>query len=324
MNSRLLTILLTLAALSFTACGGGDDDGDGGGSTKPDTNANTNKNNTTKSSYATNIEMPHLMSGSDYILLTKTSSDIGLNYTIEWDCQKRAQRWTCWSWTKANNYKGWTRNSWAGTKWMGQTWTDDPFQPDPDLAAAYRTELSEYSNTGYNRGHMCASEDRICSMEVNGQTFFLTNMHPQIYNFNGKVWATMENKVRSWRDATTSNGGTLYVCKGGTIGDIYVDGVAQDGVLKYNPETARNNADLGMKLIVPKYFFMVVLKQLASGGYTGMAFWAEHKPDDSTNLTPYMKTIDEVEALTGYDFFCNLPDAVENSVESTLTTSEWK
>lgn len=49
-----------------------------------------------------------------------------------------------------------------------------------------------------------------------------------------------------------------------------------------------------------------------------MAFWAEHKPDNSSDLQRYMITINELEARTGYDFFCNFPDNIEEGVEDTL------
>lgn len=307
--------MLLVAALAMSACGDDDDTGKGG-------ELNRNANTTEKSQYATRIEMPKVQKGNNYLLLTKTDDQYGVNYTIEWDCMKRAQRWTCWEWTKQNSVKGWARKNWEGATWMGRVWHDDPFIADPEIPSEYRTELSDYSGSGYNRGHICASEDRICSMNVNGETFFLSNMHPQVYNFNGKVWANMESKVRSWRDNTINAGGTMYICKGGTISDVMLNGKTQTGVLSKNPETGRSNE--GMRMPVPKYFFMAIIKKTASGVYSGMAFWAEHKADSSTNLTPYMITINELEARTGFDFFCNLPDGIEESVEGVLTPTEWK
>lgn len=308
--------IIVMLCMALVSCGDDGDIKDGG-----ETSNNVNANTTEKSHYATRMEMPKVEKGNNYLLLVKEDGSIGVNFIVEWDCVKRAQRWTCWHWTSQNNFKNWDRNKWDnGATFNGYGGMGDPFQPDMAVPSAYRSELSDYS--GYNRGHICASEDRICSQNVNGQTFFLSNMHPQVYNFNGKVWATMEGRVRNWRDAVTRNGGEMFVCKGGTIYDVTFNGKKETGVLVKNPENGRSNE--GMRIPVPKYFFMAVLKKTSSGTYAAMAFWAEHKPDDSKDLTPYMITVDELEKRTGYDFFCNLPDNVENSVESILTTSEWR
>lgn len=306
---------LCLLTIFLSACG---DDNE----TTGDLSTNVNANTTAKSTYATNIEVPHVENGTNYLIITKTDPGIGVVYSLEWDCMRRAQRWTCWQWTKTNSTKGWERKNWDGATWMGTKWTGDPFQPDPDIPEAYRTELTDYRSTGYDRGHICASEDRICSMDVNGQTFFLSNMHPQINSFNAAVWATMESRVRTWRDAVVNNGGTMYICKGGTIGDVNINGIRKSGVLDKNPSTGRSNE--GLRMPVPKYFFMAILKRTAAGVYQAMAFWAEHKPDNSKDLTKYMITVNELESRTGYDFFCNLPDKIEESVEGMVNSEEWK
>lgn len=309
MPSNLLPAMLLMLATVMGACS------DDNNNNTPSGPVNQNANDVSKSQYATRIEMPRLHQGNNYLILTRVDNEIGVNYSIEWDCINKAQRWTCWEWTKANNKKGWERGNWkAGTTWDGKSWNADPFQPDPEIPSQYRTELSDYKGSGYDRGHICASEDRICSQNVNGQTFYLSNMHPQINGFNAAVWAKMESKVRTWRDGVTSNGGSLYVCKGGTLYDVTINGKKTAGVLTH----------IGNNVPVPKYFFMAVVKKTVSGLYTGMAFWAEHKKDNSTDLTPYMITINELESRTGYDFFCNLPDNIEESMEGMLTTSEWK
>ncbi len=313
---NLLYFFFLLLPFAVTSCGDDTDDG------TPGKNENSNANTAEKGQYATNYEMPRVQKGNNYILITRTDDEIGVNYSIEWDCVSRAQRWSCWEWSKSNSYKDWVRSNWdRGVKWQGQFWDGDPFQADPEIPAEWRTELDDYRRTGYDRGHICASEDRICSMNVNGQTFYLSNMHPQINSFNAKVWATMEGRLRVWRDAITSKGGTMYVCKGGTIYDVTINGKTQPGTLEKNPGTGATNENLRMP--VPKYFFMAVVKKSATGFYSGMAFWAEHKPDNSSDLQRYMITINELEARTGYDFFCNFPDNIEEGVEGYLEPTEW-
>ena len=308
-NKTVMAMFFGITTMSFlAACGGDDEGGNAAGN-------NVNANDTQKSPHALRLEMPRVQPGNNYQLIVKYDDEIGVNYIIEWDKTKRAQRWTCWQWTKSNNFKGWERKKWQdGVQWNGQKWYGDPFHEDSEIDANYRSLLTDYKSSGYDRGHICASEDRICSMNVNGQTFSLANMQPQINGFNAQVWAKMEAKVRTWAQTTTNNNGVLYVCKGGTINDVNLNGKKESGT----------TGMIKNSIPIPKYFFMAVLKQTKENTYSAVAFWAEHKKDNSSNLTPYMISIDELEARTGYDFFCNLPDNIEQAVEGRLNTGEWK
>ncbi len=296
----------------LSACGNDPADDDKKGTTDA---TNVNKNiveGTSKPEEALRVEVPHLADGRKLVLV-KYSPGFGLNYIVEWDCDKKAQRWSCWEWDDTNSSKGWDRYNWRSAKgvtWQGTTWYYDPFQPDPDIPSQYRSELEDYSGTGYNRGHICASEDRIYNQDVNGQTFYLSNMQPQIYDFNGGVWRNMEKQVRKWNDRSYRD--TLWVCKGGTIGNVYIDGKEQSGVITNSK----------MNIPVPKYFFMAIVSK-KNNSYKGMAFWAEHKANSDTSLAKYMVSIDKLEEMTGIDFFCNLPDQIENSVEKMDSPISW-
>lgn len=305
-----MTVLASLLILS--ACGNDTEEDSKKGSVDV---TNVNKNvvtGTSKPEEALRMEVPHLADGRKLVLVRKTEA-YGVNYIVEWDCDKKAQRWSCWEWDETNSVKGWNRNNWrskSGITWQGATWTYDPFQPDPDIPSQYRSELEDYRGTGYQRGHICASEDRICNQDVNGQTFYLSNMHPQIGGFNTGVWVNMENQVRRWN--TKDQRDTLWVCKGGTIGNVYIDNKEQSGVIN----------DSRMNIPVPKYFFMaLVLKK--SGSYKGLAFWVEHKENSDSSLAKYVVSIDKLEEMTGIDFFCNLPDQVEKSVEAMNSPISW-
>lgn len=305
-----MTVLASLLILS--ACGNDTEEDSKKGSVDV---TNVNKNvvtGTSKPEEALRMEVPHLADGRKLVLVRKTEA-YGVNYIVEWDCDKKAQRWSCWEWDETNSVKGWNRNNWrskSGITWQGATWTYDPFQPDPDIPSQYRSELEDYRGTGYQRGHICASEDRICNQDVNGQTFYLSNMHPQIGGFNTGVWVNMENQVRRWN--TKDQRDTLWVCKGGTIGNVYIDNKEQSGVIN----------DSRMNIPVPKYFFMaLVLKK--NGSYKGLAFWVEHKENSDSSLAKYVVSIDKLEEMTGIDFFCNLPDQVEKSVEAMNSPISW-
>ena len=217
----------------------------------------------------------------------------GLNYSVEWDTSKKSQRWSCFQWYNSNSVGGGART--------------DVFLDDPDLPQnlGWSIKNSPYSGSGYDRGHIVASADRLCSLKMNEQTFYLTNMQPQKNKFNAGVWAKMENHVRTWNKSSFRD--TLYVCKGGTIDHA-------DQIL----ETTWKG------LLVPRYFFMAVLCR-DSKGYKAMAFWVEHLNEDRSadNLKDYVITIDELEELTGIDFFCNLPDDIENKVEAQYAPNAW-
>ena len=256
------------------------------------------------------LEVPQRKSGNNQIFLTHATDAYGINMYIEWDCGKKSQRWTAYKMYNANSVKNWNRDLWkyeTDNEWVVKNNYRDPFQPDPKLPASVRTELEHYQGSGYNRGHICPSADRLCSKEANEQTFYLSNMQPQVYGFNGGVWLAMENKLRVWN--TPSFRDTLYVVKGGTIDKpTHILEITSKG------------------LLVPKYFYMAVLcknKDQAQGGYKAMAFWAEHKPNSDKSLKKYMISVDELEQRTGINFFPNLPDDIEQQVEANLVPAVW-
>ena len=82
---------------------------------------------------------------------------------------------------------------------MGKKWSGDPFQKDPEVDADCQPPVSkEFSGSGYDRGHIVASEDRVYCQDANGQTFYMTNMYPQMHNFNAGIWEDMEKLVRNF------------------------------------------------------------------------------------------------------------------------------
>ena len=256
----------------------------------PDTipSGNINKNTNPK---ALLLEYPKLKEGSDQLLVIHSTQELGITYSLEWDCTKKSQRWTCFE-----MHNGLPDNN------VGRSGS---FREDPDIPSKYRTTLSQYSGSGFSRGHMCASSDRQTTTEQNSQTFYLSNMHPQYQNHNGNLWQALETQVQSW-DKTNFRD-TLYVVKGGTIDK-------SDQIL-----TTTSSG-----LLVPKYFFMAILC-VKNGAYKAVAFWTEHTNTAIKKAKPkdYAISIDELEQKTGIDFFCNLPDDIENAVEKSYTPADW-
>lgn len=304
---KLLKVLsLLILTTLVVAC----NDDDEGGSTSFSGNKNKNI-----ARYA-GLEFPRISNGNSTVI-THNTPQYGVTYSLEWDHDLKAQRWTAFYFTKTNKVKNWARNNWYGAKWDGKTWNGDPFQKDPDVPANEQPSVTgEFSGssfpdkgfTYFQRGHICASEDRVASMDANGQTYYMTNMFPQGGEFNSGIWSKMEAFVRNdWGRKITGND-TLFVVKGGTID-------REDYIL------CRTRSGF----IVPRFFFMALLLK-RNNSYQAMAFWVEHLSSDHSNdkLGDYVISIRELEQKTsthegrndGIDFFCNLPDDIENSVET--------
>ena len=172
------------------------------------------------------------------------------------------------------------------------------FREDSALPAACRSTLDDYRGSGYSRGHLCPSGDRLCSKEQNSQTFLLSNMQPQLQSHNGGVWANLEGKVRRWGERFD----TLYVVKAATID--------KDNIMTRTPSG----------LIVPRYFYMALLGYTkATNSYQAIGIWSPHAGGSTTEYI----SVSELEKRTGIDFFCNLPDAIEQKVESSFDQKYW-
>ena len=140
----------------------------------------------------------------------------------------------------------------------------------------------------------------------------MTNMQPQIGEFNGGIWADMEAKIRNFLTYNMSTqaayaNDTMYVCKGGTIDK-------SEQILGYTKN----------RFIVPKYFFAAVMIKNKSG-HKAIGFWFEHKKDypSTEKLSAHIVNIAKLEELTGIDFFCNLPDDEERLIENVNITQSY-
>lgn len=231
-------------------------------------------------------------------IIVKRTENFGITYSVEWDNAKIANRWTCYQLHEGNTMSTVSRH--------------DDFKSDSEVAVS--AELADYNNSGYSRGHLCPSADRLCSTEQNKQTFYLTNMQPQYQSHNGGLWSRLETLVRDYAtndEFTSLHCDTMYVVKAATITDkVTINDEEVDGVY------AEKCND---RLLVSKYFYMALLHyNKATDTYHAMAFWTDHLSTTQSvaNLADYAISIDELEKRTGIDFFCNLPDVVEDEVEA--------
>lgn len=325
-------IFALVAAMTFSACGtddslqfyfpdnGGNTGGSTGGDNTPgiSTNkANQNMNMPTAimpevvKKAINGLEFPKIKGGSSYVVTHM--ADNAVNFSSEWDDNIQSQRWTCYFYCESN----------IKNNNIGRT---DNFINDPDMAKYYPgiTEFAEtpYKYSGYDRGHLIASHERQVSVASNKQTFYFTNMQPQYSTFNQSkgIWAAMEQqnlkKNISGRD-------TLFVVKGGTIenGNV-IEYVKNRNHIKPSEYVKQPHDGY---IPVPKYFFVAFLekkynKDTDKFTYNAFGYWFPHvdKVFDSKNdkLVNYIVNIKTLEDRTGIDFFCNLPDNIEQEVEN--------
>ncbi|MBR4897168.1 MAG: DNA/RNA non-specific endonuclease [Prevotella sp.] len=275
-------------------------------------NANAKAFSMTDFPEAYRLEYPHLnnnVSATGTVdncqVIVKRTQDYGITYSLEWDNAKIANRWTCYELHAGNS--------------MSTTDRNDDFKADPEVAVS--STLNDYKGSGFSRGHLCPSADRLCSVEQNKQTFFLTNMQPQYQSHNGGLWSRLETEVRDYAtndSKTQSHCDTLYIVKAATITDkVTINDTEVDGVY-----AERCNG----RLLVPKYFYMALLHyNKETDTYQALAFWTDHIDTNQSvaYLGDYAITIDELERRTGIDFFCNLPDEIEDAVEATINLDFW-
>ena len=171
------------------------------------------------------------------------------------------------------------------------------FQADMDVPAP-RAEDSDYYGSGYDRGHMCPAADNKYSERAMEESFLFTNMCPQNGNLNRGDWNEMEQACRRW---AKSYGGVYIVC-----GPILYKG---------KHKTIGKN-----KVVVPEAFFKVVLRTGDNPKAIGFIY---KNAEGNRPKGDYVNTVDEVERITGIDFFPSLPDDVETKVEATADIADW-
>lgn len=251
------------------------------------------------SGYAGMLEIPALKGGSMNQFITHTTKRNGKDYptySLEYSYKYKHSYWIAY---RFDNTTG------------GSVGRNDAYKPDPELPSQYAARHSDYTKSGYTRGHLCASSDRQYSKEANQQTFYMSNISPQLgngFNQSGSAWNTGEDKVQKWGYDISKATDTLYVVKGGTIGEDMIKGYIKNGIA------------------IPKYFFMAVLFR-SGDNYKAIGFYMPHEnlKDDPNKKDPkkYLMSIDALEQATGINFFHNLPDKIENVVEANYNENDW-
>lgn len=192
------------------------------------------------------------------------------------------------------NYVAWEL---LGSETSGQQTRTNKFWTDPDIIGCPSTR--DYTNSGFSRGHICPAADQKWSPDAMEDCFVMANICPQDQKLNSGAWQTLENKERQWAKRDSA---IMIVA-----GPIYTPS-----------DTQRIGAN---KVRVPSAFFKAFLSPY-SPQPKAIAFVYPNMPAPG-NMQDYAMSIDDLEKITGFDFFPSLPDNIENSVEEKFSFKEW-
>ena len=170
------------------------------------------------------------------------------------------------------------------------------FLSDPMITDAVRP--SSYSKSGYDRGHLCPAADMKLNAVSMNESFYMSNMSPQVPALNRGIWSKLEDKVRDW--ALQKNG--VYVVTG--------------------PLLNKSCGTVNQKITIPCAYYKIVFKQTKTG-VEAIAFLLPNA-GNAGSLKQFVVSIDYLETLTGIDFFASLSDNQEAKFESVVLTNNWQ
>lgn len=171
------------------------------------------------------------------------------------------------------------------------------FAEDEDVPMPRATNM-DYVNSGYDRGHMCPAGDNKWNQTALLESFLYTNCCPQLHSLNAGDWNELEGRCRSW----AKKHGEIYIVCGPVL-------------LNKKHKTIGKN-----KVVVPEAFFKVILCMKDKPKAIGFIMRNETR---NTPLSSYVNTVDDIERITGLDFFASLPDDIEKEVEATADINVW-
>ena len=181
-------------------------------------------------------------------------------------------------------------------KCMGKQDRTDAWRYDDMIDKSWQVNLKSGFGDGYDKGHQLPSADRTCDKPTNEDTFFFTNVTPQISSMNQEIWARLEGKVRGWSKATD----TLFVVTGAV--------------------PPKSNIQYKKGMAIPQYYFKALARRI-SGTYHTIAFAIDNSASVAKgNYMDYAISVSDLEKNTGFEFFPGL----DESTKSQLDLSKWQ
>ena len=206
-------------------------------------------------------------------------------FTISYNRQTKTPNWVAWHLTKSHT-KGSNQRAY------------EQFAEDVSVSEPRATD-NDYYNSRYDRGHMCPAGDNKWDKQAMEQSFLFTNICPQNHGLNKYEWNDVEILCREW---AYQYGAIDIVC-----GPIYSTSGEQKTIGKN-------------KVWVPDAFFKVVLCRQGKAKAIGFVYRNEGKKQPMADA---VRSVDEIERLTGMDFFPELDDETEDKIEKNSKLSDW-
>lgn len=224
------------------------------------------------------LEIPSMPKGKQGQVIQRTG------YTLAYDKKTKTPQWVAWELTKEET--------------KGNHERTDKFLPDPNVEGA-KVATTDYTGSGYDRGHMAPAGDMKWDKTAMEETFCLTNIAPQDGSLNRGTWKKIEEKCRA---RVVADSAIVIVC---------------GPVLSEAPREFIGDS----RVAVPQRFFKVILSPWAKTPQA-IGFLVDNGAVPG-GMQAAAVTVDEIEALTGHDFFSTLPDSIEASLESKINFTRW-
>jgi endonuclease G len=218
-------------------------------------------------------------------------------YALSYSNSKRIANWVSWQ---------------LNSSWLGSAPRQDDFRADTTLPSGwYRVTSSDYTGSGFDRGHMTPSADRTNTISNNSATFLMTNMVPQAPDNNQGYWAQLENYSRT----LVNQGNELYIISGS---------YGQGG----SGSNGSASTIAGGKIVVPARLWKIIVVTTPGTGVSGVnsntRVIAIDTPNTqgnrSTSWGNFRTTVDAIESKTGYDFLSNVSSSLQSVIETRVDT----
>lgn len=266
------------------------------------------------------LEIPAEMSGSEMGGSVTTSdlfyhtfyygseSAANRNYTVCYDKGKLTTYWVAYPLNSTHLGTTDRTDAWA---YVSSTLLSEEYQPY--VKTSFYNAPSGGTNN-YSKGHLLPSASRTNSTTMNEQTFLAVNLVPQIQtSFNSGVWSNLESTLQ-----TMASSKDLFVVTGTAL---------QKGSDEEIGTMERTWDTKGKEISVPRYFYKVILKVNSTTNPTSasaIGFWFTNESHSGKTYDAFAVAVDEIESKLGMDFFPNLPDSLESSVEANESWSAFQ
>ncbi|MBO4806893.1 MAG: DNA/RNA non-specific endonuclease [Paludibacteraceae bacterium] len=219
------------------------------------------------------------------------------HYTLSYSEEDEQAEWVGYELTRQESY--------------GEEERNELFTEDPAITTG-SAHPYEYRNSGYDKGHLAPAADMRFDEEAMNESFYMSNVSPQIKEMNCGIWNDLEKQTRKW----ARHYGRIYVVCGPILNNPKSQKKKLSYEDKYKGWTSSN-------ITVPDYFYKIIFDFSKKGKEKMIAFCIPNE-DAKGSFYNYAVTVDSIETLTGIDFFSNLSLETQEKYESSINVKKWK